>query len=403
MKNFARKSNSDYTILLEPGHKYLRGRLIILVVILSNVIGYSYYYVNPNSHSLFIDFTSVETKYMDFYNNLMYPEEFYKSKANFVFFPLAALFYKIFSLNNIHLAAFIFFILTSTFLFYSLSKIINNNLFLIVILFSYPYHFTIARGNNEIIIVGLAAIFYYAITKGSSYKLFGSFYAIMLFETYIFYVLQFLTLSRSIIKKLLYSGLFLLGVGLALFIYSPEFKVYTNSLLFNGTTYLTSIGPGSSLHTSGLNGLTQFIYWIIYDNFPYESSAYKGISTLLLIFGVIGLIVFFTYFNKRLDLITSSLLIVCGGTLLSGSSFDYRLLHFFIPLAYLLNTVDSQYKKLIIYLILLLFAPKPYILFQSTNNSIGETLGSVINPVIILAIIVVTIKRFTKEIQKQDD
>jgi hypothetical protein len=374
---------------------------ILLILVMTNSFGYSFYYLTSNGYPL-VDFMKSHVgRFDDFYNNLMYPGDFYQTKANFVFFPLATLFYKIFSLNNIHLAAFIFFVLTSAFLFYSLSKIISNNLFLVIIFFSYPYHFTIARGNNEIIIVGLAAVFYYALTKGSSYKLFGSFYGIMLFEPYIFYVLQFLTLSRSVIKKLFYSASFLLIMVLVLYIYIPVFKVYINKLLFDGGTFFTSIGPGSSLHTSGLSGLTQFIYWIIYDDFPYDSSTFKSISILLLIIGVIGLIVFFTYFNKRLDLVTSSLLIVCAGTLLNGSSFDYRLLHFFIPLAFLLNTVDSQYKKLIIYLILLLFAPKPYMLFQSTNNAIGETLGSVMNPIIILGIIIVTIMRYSKEIQKQ--
>jgi hypothetical protein len=332
----------------------------------------------------------------------MPPEELYKSKANFIFFPLAALFYKIFSLNNIHLAAFIFFVLTTFFLFYSFSKILSNNLFLIIILFSYPYHFTIARGNNEIIVVGLAAIFYYAVTKGSNYKLFGSFYAIMLFEPYIFYFLQFFTMRRNIIKEFFYSAFILLGISLSLFTLIPKFKLYINSLLFEGTNFFTSIGPGSSLHSSGFGGLTQFIYWIIYDDFPFDSSSYKRISILVLVLGLFSLIVFFLYFNKRLDLVTSSLLIVCGGTLLNGSSFDYRLLHFLIPLALLLKTKYSQYEKIIIYLILILFAPKPYLLFQSENNPVGETLGSVINPIIILIIIIVTLKRFTKEISKQN-
>jgi len=87
-------------------------------------------------------------------------------------------------------------------------------------------------------------------------------------------------------------------------------------------------------------------------------------------------------------------LIVSSYTLFFAVTFDYRLLHFSIPLCLLLIAELRKIELSLCFLIILLFIPKPFLLFTAANNTIGETLGSIVNPLIIIGIIILTLVRF---------
>ncbi len=371
-------------------------RVLLFCILFStttNIYSYGYYHLTKKGYPLLGFMSSPVGRFDDYYNNLFYPGEFLKTKANFTMYPLSNLLYKFFSNFNVQLSALIFFIITSAFLFWSLAKLSNGMLFILLVMVSYPYHFTIARGNNEIILVGVGALIYSFILKREFIKSFKYLIALFLIEPYPYYVLTILLYSKvAMFKALRFAALMSLFAGALLF--SRPFRGYIGTLFSEGSGYITNAGPGSTLHSSSLSGLIQFAYLRFTGEFPYQVGSFILLNRVIPFVGTLILILFFFKYKRRIDPVTSSILIVSGWTLLSGSSFDYRLLHFFIPLAIIFIMLSSKLDYLLIIAIMILFVPKPFLLFKADNNSIGETLGSVINPAIILFIIAIAIFRF---------
>ena len=368
----------------------------IVFSLINNLFSYGYYYFTQNGYPLLSFMTSPVGRFDDFYNNLFAPGEFLKTKANFTMYPLSNLLYKFFSNNDVHLSAFMFFITMSAFLLWSLSRMNVGILFLVLVLVSYPYHFTIARGNNEIVLVGIAALIFRCIINQEYVKSFKYLIVLFLIEPYPYYILiVFLYSKLAIIKSLKF--VLLASLVLVAFLLNDTILGYIKTLIFDGYDYISSAGPGSTLNSSSLSGLIQYIYLILTGQFPYEIASFILLSRIVPFLGSLTLVLFFLKYRRRIDPVTASILIVSGWTLLSGSSFDYRLLHFFIPLAIIITTLSSKSSKLdylLITFIMILFVPKPFLLFVADNNSLGETLGSVINPVIVLNIMVITLYRF---------
>jgi hypothetical protein len=214
-----------------------------------------------------------------------------------------------------------------------------------------------------------------------------------LVEPFPTYLAQFLPYFKRLKKNflfLLYSSLIVLP-GILFF---PSLRIYFHELFDQGSSYSSTIGPGTTLHTSSLSGTFQFIYLILNDVFPYGSFLFITFTRLLFICSMVSLFLFIFYYRSKIDLVTSSLLIVSSYTLFFVVTFDYRLLHFAIPLGLLLIAELRKIELSICILIILLFIPKPFLLFTSTNNTIGETLGSIVNPLIIIGIIILTLIRF---------
>lgn len=382
--------------ILNPNLLKKKNILIYAIIFstLLNSIGYSFFYFTKTGYPLVSFMSSPVGRFDDFYNNLFNPNEFLRSKANFVMYPLSIFLYKMFSISNIHLAALVFFFLMSSFLFWSLGRLGSSILFLVLVLVSYPYHFTIARGNNEIFLVALAAIIFKNIESRNYKKSTIFLFILLLFEPYPYYILIFFLYPKKyrteFLKLVIYAG-----VAIATLTLNSSARIYFKSLILDGSGYVSGAGPGSTLHSSSLSGLIQYFFLIKNQQFPYELISFQIISRAIPIVGSLIILFFFTKYRERIDIVTSSILIVGGWTLISGNSFDYRLLHFFIPLAFLLNELKSQFDYLLIFFILILFAPKPFIWIKALNNPLGETLGSVVNPVIILLIIFITILRFS--------
>lgn len=372
--------------------------LIILIIVFSmllNFVAYSYFYLTENGYPLLSFMTSSSGRFDDFYNNLFYPGEFLRSKADFPMYPLSIFLYKFFSISNIHLAAIIFFFTMSSLLFWSLGKLGPGILFMILLLVSYPFHFTIARGNNEILIVAIAAIMYRNIVLKRYNKAFVNLVILFLFEPYPFYLFTLFLYPKKYIVKFA-RWIFVSVIFLFILLLEPSVRLYVITILFDGAGYLTGAGPGSTLHSSSLSGLIQYLFLIRYNSFPYELILFQVISRMVPIIGTLVVLIIFIKYRNKIDTLTSSLLIIGSWTLISSTSFDYRLLHFFIPLAFLLKEQKTKLDYAVVFLIMILFVPKPYILFKAPNNSLGETLGSVINPIIIMGIMSVTLMKFLR-------
>lgn len=364
------------------------------LLLLPSIFAYSFFPLFNSGYPLVKFMVAPIGRFDDFYNQLYYSSEnLVFTKANFTLYPLSVLIYKFFSFENVNIAAAFFLILNIIFFVYSAYKFSKNWLFVLLVVTSYPFLFTLARGNNEILLVSLAMLAYHSIIK-KKYK--NSLYSIVvqfLVEPFPTYAFQFIVFFQRIKKQLIFLLVISFSVFFA-FLSKGSTRQYLKELTSQGAEYSSALGPGTTLHTSSLSGFIQFVYYQFNGIFPYEISLFSSLIRVSFVTSMLSLFFFFLIFRKKIDLITSSLLIISSYTLFFAVTFDYRLLHFVIPLGLLLmnklNTIDNY----LCISIICLFIPKPFILFISTNNSIGETLGSVINPLIIIVIIVLTLLRF---------
>lgn len=378
--------------------KHLSNNKFILLLTIVNFVfslfSYSFYYLFDSGYPLVEFMVAPVGRLDDFYNSLYYPgDSLVFTKANFTLFPFSVLIYKFFSFQSVHLAAVIFFALNIIFFVYAIQKLTKNYLLIILIVSSYPFLFTLARGNNEILLVALGVLCYtYIIQK--KYK--SSFVCILiqfLVEPFPTYALQFVPYLKKI-KNI--AAFFAISGFLIIFMmqFNSYTKQYLNELMSEAILYSSSLGPGTTLHTSSLSGTFQYIYFVLNDVFPYEHSSFTIFTRVLFISGLLGVFSFIYHYRTKIDLITSSLLIISSYTLLFAVTFDYRLLHFVIPLSLLLMKELRKIDILLCFSLIFLFVPKPFILITSTNNSIGETFGSIINPLVIVFIIMLTLIRF---------
>jgi hypothetical protein len=380
---------------LSKNRKYLK--CLILSNLFFTSIGYGFYYVTSKGYPLFGFMTAPIGRFDDFYNSL-FPDfsTGIETKGNFLLAPAYMVIMKIFSLFEIQIAALLFFIIFLGYFFYVFGKFSNSLLFLLFLVTSYPLQFSIARGNNEFILAALTAVIYNSLLKKKVIKSFRYFMLQMFIEaSYPVYLFQFITyftsIKRYFIKK--YFVVLIVIVGLVLF---KPFRTYVEEFIFRSLLYGTSSGPGTALHSSSLSGVLQYLFLLQNGEFPYNATFYNILIKSFFWSSVLILFLFILKYRKKIDLITTSLLIPSFWTIGSSISYDYRLVYFFIPVVLILLNEIKPHDKYLLILISALFAPKPYILLTAQNNSLGETLGSIINPIIILAIITVTFMRFFK-------
>ena len=141
-------------------------------------------------------------RFDDFYNNLFMSGEFIKTKANFTLDPISIVIYKMFSIPSINFADILFLTLTSFFLSFNLSKLSSCFLFAVLVFVSYPYQFNIARGNNEIILVGLAAIIYLNLRDKKFKKSAYSAATLMMIKPYPYYLFSFSGAPKKFYRNL---------------------------------------------------------------------------------------------------------------------------------------------------------------------------------------------------------
>jgi hypothetical protein len=130
---------------------------------------------------------------------------------------------------------------------------------------------------------------------------------------------------------------------------------------------------------------------------------------LILFFGLLIVVLF--SIPEKISLIDK--LIVFSGVwcICRSVSFDYSLIYLTLPFMLLLLETESSHKhqldnsktklslfdKIIFWALMFLFIPKPYIWFTSYENQVGSTLGSVVNPLILIFIILITlVKNFNQ-------
>lgn len=347
--------------------------------VLSNYFGLNYY---PYNTFLF----SPGDKFNDFFNIYratigLDPYVFPVS----VYFPFTFSIMYLFTILN---TKYIFALLTiafigffATYIYKNISFLDRTNKYLFVFSFTfmtYPILFALDRGNVEIFLFVFLALFMYAYQKGEDWKsmIFLSFAIAMKL-----YPIVFITLfladkkyKQAIITILLVIGISLLSASILNGGIINSFAGISSNLALFNKGY---VGTDQGLqHNSSLYGLFEISQRFFLPGLSFLVSYYLYIVSIFL--GAIFLYVLFIEKTlwKKVALLTLSII------LFPQVSFDYKLIHLFIPIMLFVNAKSSRFGAAYAAMLALLLIPKDYYLITADIS-----IAVVINPLLMAAII----------------
>ncbi len=369
-----------------------------LSVILHYILG-SYAGLKPYYYTTFL-FDPTD-KFNDFYNIFHATENLdpYAVPLS-VYFPFT--FFVVYPLTFLKAgAAFILtlIIFTSFLLWYLMRYVPANNALekyfyiFVFTLMSYPVLFNIDRGNFEIYLFVFMILFVFFFQKEQyfvsviflslaiSMKMYpGVFIVLFLFEKkyrYVFYAAILTVLLTICSASLLNGGLLQSFVGLS------------DNLLYFNKTYLS--GNLGLQHNSSLYGLIRLIgkhSEIVQHYIKY----YSLIAIVIFVFIALYVIKYHEELWKKVSLLVFAMI------LLPQVSFDYKLIHLYLPLMLFINSLSpSKYDKAHSIMFSLLLIPKDYI-------PLGHGISSavILNPLLMLSIAGLIVYERLHEVKNED-
>jgi hypothetical protein len=380
--------------------------VILIINCFLVAISLSWYPILGKGYPLFKFLTSEVGRFDDFWNyRISSFEILFPTNANFTLYPLSVPIYQIFGAleYRISLLTFISFFLFVIMIF--MIKITKSWKYFLLFLTLYPTVFTIARGNNELILFTLLLIFVYLYNVKSYRSAVFTLVLMQFIEVVPFFLLTIIKYLRKILLYFVIISMFFLVVFILQYGFL-DFRLYTESLLSFSSNYSVAIHPGSSLHSISLSGLLQTIYFLISDVWPTSDlTFFVALNYLILLLGLISVFIFSIF--KKISM--SDRLIFYSGVwcLCRSVSFDYSMIYLVLPFFIILSDLNSNpltspenkkfrfysHDHLIFLMLFLLFIPKPFIWFTSTENPLGSSLGSLVNPLILVIILLLVLKK----------
>ena len=271
----------------------------------------------------------------------------------------------------------------------------RNYHFSILILFSaYPFWFAYFRGNNDIWLFPLLGLAYLQFSK-KNYNLFTLFIvSAAAIEPYnILFLVALIPLKKY--KYILYSSIYLFIYLLSMaFVGEKNLGRYISLFEYTGKWYNESyvINNSGLLANNSIWGLLKVVTFMFRPtNLTPESFIYHfyTIGTLL---SVCVMTIYLA--RKKLQIeyffaITSLEILFFAPT-----SANYKLITFllsFFIIIYKMN-IDLFANKIFLALSLALLLPKEFIWFKFTNEPLGATLGTVVNPILEIIMIFAILK-----------
>ena len=273
----------------------------------------------------------------------------------------------------------------------------NINLKIVLFITSYPYLFTIQRGNVVALIIFLLLYFFVIrILKNNQFSILDAFVLSMILNlrpTFIFLVVIvfFLQSKQTPLKNLFYIG----GFGLFQF----TFLTYVMSIFhkdYNFSNFFESLGFYTLNYTiysgdpfnSTLFSLFRYVSkgwdvisgeFVAYFLYFLQLPQLTEITSLFLIFLSIYLI--YLRYKNETDNISFIFQLLILSTLFGSKVGDYHLLALLVPIIYLLNNypINSKINSTGILMLLLVIAPKPHSLQMYFANSEVINISLVIN------------------------
>jgi len=299
-------------------------------------------------------------------------------------YPLVNVFDYLFTLLPLNISLEIYIILisiafaflTNAFLWGKASRFLRNLHFILPITFlTYPFLFTVDRGNLELLVFVFLLLFLYFFAQ-EMYTLSTIFLALAIAMKIVPAVLLFLYLPKKKFREVVLSLVFtvLLTIG-SLLLFKGGFGANFNFLLhgsnFSFATLVSFVGP-ENLVQRGVSFFTIFkiIFietgWLAKMNMPLFLSRYIKLAALFFI-----PIAAFVVFVEKI-LWRQVALLVFSMLLLPQISADYKMLHLYLPMFMFIITEDRS-RLDIFYLVAfgLLMIPKDYAYFPHVLSDAG--------------------------------
>ena len=345
--------------------------------------------------------TSPVGRFDDFYNNLPNPGLWFPSRAGFVLFPGSVILYKALSTAGFSdLQAFVVFnALTYLLLFLSTYLTFRTLGVRLLILTSYPIFFSFWRANNETLLLSLYLFALWQIEKRHRYSAitsgtFAGFHAMT--EPNPFLLLSLCPLRfnrlRGFVFSLLVTSILITLIFFSLVGESPTNYAESLRNFIQLDNDLDFIHMHNHSLVAGVSG------WIrlFSGEFPdlYNSTIAKFLVFLLPIISI-AILLFLTKrqatFHDRIICATTLLLIV------PTHSFTYRQVWLLVPLGLMLDRRDNSIltfaERFQLGLMTVIIIPKTFIWIKSPLNGLGHYESTLIDPVLCLALLVVTVKK----------
>ena len=333
-------------------------------------------------------------RFMDFFNTSHFVKSYtYINQPLAVYFPFAYWVLYPFTLipPNLSLAIFIF---TFTFYIIYIFRLLTNDIYqdakrknktysfycsmIILIIFSFPFLFTIDRGNIEVFVLIFSSTSLYFFKKEKYYtaSIFLSFSAGLKLYPFVFLLLflkrkQYKAILLSILLFLLLSALVLLTLKGG---FSNNLTVFGDSIKEVSASGFYTDGIPNSLSLMSLIKMASIILYKVKHAVPINYEYFKAFvhqisSTyslcVLLYISIIAASIYFLENRLWAQIMQLTLLILVCPTV----SYDYKLINLFIPLAFFLNNQMKErglFDRIYLVLFALLLIPKNYYMYKAS-------------------------------------
>jgi len=360
--------------------------LLLIVVVVGNISDFLFRPLTGAGYPIFAFMTSPVGRFDDFYNNLYANNGLaYPTVQGFIFTPMSIWVYKLFSLIPNLLGLWIFFVIgligiAAVFKCFSFSWLL-----IFTLLVSYPVLFTLARGNNELWLFPAVGVTVLMVKKGRPRSSAVLFALTNLFEPYPLLILMW----KNPLKLFRTTVGITVAVTLPIFIFFEPYDVwqYVKAYLGPVSGYTSGYNGLGVLHNHSLPAGLSVAKYLVTGRFVGAADDTWGlIFSIWLLAGV--LIIGAILLIAQLNLVDRLVGIASASCLLPSMSFDYRLIYLLLPLGLLVmkDRLDLR-EKLQLILIVVLIIPKNYVWFRYDMDPVGSTLGSIVNPILLLVLL----------------
>jgi hypothetical protein len=314
--------------------------------------------------------------------------ELKSTDGGFYLFPLSFWLYNFLSLFDPVVGLRIFLSINIIIYVYAVRLFSKDKWLLLFSVLNYPFVFSLVRGNNEVLIAGVALIaVYYSYQKRQKISILFLALSFLLepFPSY-------LTLTKiKNLHKLIFS---LLLISLLLFVFfiadTSTVLEYVNSLFTFSGNHASGFGPGSSIHSTSLSTFIQTLYALKFGDFPLEDIVILDLIPRIYYFGIILFVFIWLFF--RAPLAYRLLSLNCVWLLIYSSSYNYRNVHLVVCfILFYIKINKTLFDKVIMLTIVLICLPKPFFWINTPNNPVGSIESGLIDPLLILFLLIFTL------------
>lgn len=347
---------------------------VFLIVVITFFTIFLIYCITTDGRSLNrILFFDRSDTFMDYFNSVVNSSYHpYTGKHPLIYPPLSVLFYATIGhftipfasgsaavLRNSQMGIMSFFVITllTFYLLYLVySKIMektNNRkeiIFIFIMILSFPFIYTIERGNSIILTLVFCLIFLVGYKSENKYVRYLAYVSLGCATGFKIYpiMLWLLVLREREYKEALMSALIIITFMFVPFIFTDG----TPRILFD--TIIRNVEYSSS-NSPNIKNLNQFSYYIFQNKLGLPESTVSNIGYLIL-----GIFTFLSFavilFDKKMKFWKVVTLISCNLVLGLGMASPYLLIYMAMPITFFLSSEKEMTKNNIFYLICFLMA-----------------------------------------------